>query len=155
MGTIFRNRQIDYFTEDYDPQVTERALELVHEDKHDFIVAYHQEYDDLMHRFGPESPEAVAAAKRHVETFVRFWQVTEQHWQAYSRVLLFAPDHGAHHKENGGQPPGEKRGTVPGSRTGPSEGTVPVFLGDHGEDIPEDMEVTHFWRVQPASPADV
>jgi 2-polyprenyl-3-methyl-5-hydroxy-6-metoxy-1,4-benzoquinol methylase len=166
MDIIFRNRPIDYFTEDYDPQVTERTLELVREDKHDFIVAYHQEYDDLMHRFGPESPEAVAAAKRHVETFVRLWQATEQHWQAHNRVLVFTPDHGAHNKAaDGGEPPlfpqgvTGARATTSGSRVHRLRGGAPEVrglgekhLGDHGEDIPEDMEVTHFWCVRPAAP---
>ena len=50
MDIIFRSRPIDYFTEDYDPQVTERALELVRDGNHDFIVAYNQEYDDTLHR---------------------------------------------------------------------------------------------------------
>jgi len=125
MDIIFRNRAIDYYTGDYDPQVLELALELVREDRHDFIVAYNQEYDDVLHKLGPESHEAVAAARRHVETFVRLWQATEEHWAGHNRALLFAPDHGAHFDVERGR-------------------------GDHGEDIPEDMDVLHFWRVSPA-----
>ncbi len=129
MDIIFRSRAIDYFTEDYDSQVTERALELVREGRHEFIVAYNQEYDDVMHKNGPESPEAVAAATRHVETFIRLWQAAEEHWAAHNRALLFVSDHGAHVTS------GEKK-------------------GDHGEDTPEDMHVLHFWRVRSATPAD-
>jgi hypothetical protein len=127
MDIIFRSRPIDYFTEDYDPQVTERALELVRDGNHDFIVAYNQEYDDTLHRTRHDGPEALAAAKRHVETFVRLSQATEEHWAGYNHALLFTPDHGAHFD-------------------------VVKGLGDHGDDIPEDMDVLHFWRVRPAAP---
>lgn len=134
---IFRNRAIDYFTQESDQQVIELALELVRADKHDFIVAYNQEYDDVLHRTGPESPEAVAAAQRHVEAFVLFRQATEEFWAAHSRALLFAPDHGGH--------------TVPPSAIGNSElGISSLPRGDHGADIPEDMDVLHFWRVRAA-----
>ena len=125
MDIIFRNRPIDYFTEDYDQQVTERALELVRRGEHDFIVAYNQEYDDTLHRTRHDGPEAVAAAKRHVDTFVRLWQATEEHWAGHNRALLFAPDHGAHFDVAKGK-------------------------SDHGQDIPEDMDVLHFWRFRPA-----
>jgi hypothetical protein len=125
MDIIFRNRSIDYFTEEYDQPVTERALELVRDDRHDFIVAYNQEYDDTLHRTRHDGPEALAAAERHVETFVRLWQATEEHWAGYNRALVFAPDHGAHFDAAKGR-------------------------GDHGEDIPEDMDVLHFWRFRPA-----
>jgi len=94
MDIIFRNRPIDYFTEGDDQQVTGRALELVRDNKHDFIVAYNQEYDDTLHRTRHDGPEALAAAARHVGTFERFLQATEESWAANSRALLFAPDHG-------------------------------------------------------------
>lgn len=125
MDIIFRNRPIDYYTEEDDQQVTERALELVRDNKYDFIVAYHQEYDDTVHRTRHDGPEALAAAGRHVETFVRLSQATEEHWAGHNRALLFAPDHGAHFDAAKGR-------------------------GDHCDDIPEDMDVLHFWRVRAA-----
>ncbi|MBM3315822.1 methyltransferase domain-containing protein, partial [candidate division WOR-3 bacterium] len=129
MDIIFRNRAIDYFTENDDAAVTKRTLELLGRGKHEFIVAYHQEYDDVLHKTAPDSAEALAAAQRHVETFVLFCQAVEEHWQRVDRAVVFAPDHGAHFD------------TTKGS-------------GDHGEDIPEDMEVLHCWRVRPAVPVD-
>jgi hypothetical protein len=125
MDIIFRNRQIDYFTEQDDAAVFARALLLLKEDRHDFIVSYNQEYDDTLHRTRHDSPEAEAAAQRHVETFVRLWQATEEHWAGHNRALLFAPDHGAHFDAVEGK-------------------------GDHGEDTPEDMDVLHFWRLRAA-----
>jgi hypothetical protein len=64
-----------------------------------------------------------------VETFVRLWQATEEHWVGHSRALLFTPDHGAHYDAEKGK-------------------------GDHGEDIPEDMDVLHFWKFRAAASAD-
>jgi hypothetical protein len=122
---IFRNRPIDYFTEEDDAAVVKRTLSLLSDDRHDFMVSYNQEYDDTLHRTRHDGPEALAAAGRHVETFVRLRQETEEHWVRYNRALLFVSDHGAHFDAAKGK-------------------------GDHGEDIPEDMEVTHFWCLRPA-----
>jgi len=128
MDIIFRNRQIDYFTEEDDAAVMARTLALLNDDRHDFIVSYNQEYDDTLHRTRHDSPEALAAAGRHVETFGRLWQATEEHWAGYNRALLLTPDHGAHFDAAKGR-------------------------GDHDEDKPEDMDVLHFWRIRPAASA--
>jgi len=125
MDIVFRTRAIDCFSQDNDAQATELALELVRAGEHDFIVAYNQEYDDTLHRTRHDGPEALAAAGRHVETFVRLWQAVEEHWAGHARALLFTPDHGAHYDAVKGK-------------------------GDHGEEIPEDMDVLHFWHLASA-----
>jgi 2-polyprenyl-3-methyl-5-hydroxy-6-metoxy-1,4-benzoquinol methylase len=112
-----------------DAAVLKRTLLLLEEDQHDFIVSYNQEYDDTLHRTRHDGPEALAAAGRHAETFVRLWQATEGQWAARDRVLLFVSDHGAHYDAAKGK-------------------------SDHGEDVPEDMDVLHFWRVRPAASGD-
>jgi hypothetical protein len=120
---MYRERGLDHFAEDYDPQVTARAISLLEADEHDLIVAYHQEYDDTMHRHGPFAPEAVQAARNNVESFVEIAQAFDTHWRAYNRVLAFTPDHGAHaNPERGG--------------------------GTHGDDIADDMEITHFFGLR-------
>ena len=119
---IFRNRAIDYFSETYDPEVTERTLQLLEEDRHDFVLAYHQEYDDTLHRTTPRSPEAVEALKSHVDAFVRLARAAHESWSPYHRVLGFVPDHGAHVDPHTGK-------------------------GTHGLDIHEDMDVRHFYGV--------
>ena len=129
MDIIFRNRAIDYFTEADDAAVLERTLQLLKDDGHDFIVSYNQGYDDELHRTSPDSPEAVAAATRHVETFLRLWQATEEHWPGYNRALVLVSDHGAHFDAAKGK-------------------------GDHCDDIPEDMDVVHFWRLRRATHPD-
>lgn len=118
---IFRGRPVDYFSEKYDGEVTARALELIEAGGHDFILAYHQEYDDLVHASGPWKDEAIAAVKRHTESFLKLAAAFDRKWAGVPRAVLFAPDHGAH--------------------TDPDTGK-----GVHGEDIPADMDIAHFWR---------
>lgn len=127
VDTIFRKRELDYYSEEYDPQVSERALELLAADQHELIVAYHQEYDDALHRTQPESDEALAAARRHVETYIELCRAADERWRIHNRVVLFAPDHGAH--------------------IDPATGR-----GVHGDDIPDDVEVTVFVRLARAAP---
>jgi hypothetical protein len=116
---IFRNRAMDYFPEEYDRQVTDRTVDLLRADTHDLILAYHQEYDDSLHATTIESEQSMAAAQHHVASFIRLCEVFNQRWSHYDRLVIFAPDHGGHDE------------TVTGH-------------GTHGDDIPEDMLVTHF-----------
>ncbi len=117
---IFRNRDMEYYTEEYDPQVTIRTLDLIGRDHHDLIVAYHQEYDDTLHKTTPFSDEAIDAARRHGETFQQLLKAAAIAWKGRRWAVAVTPDHGAHIQADG--------------------------LGTHGDDIPEDMEVTHFWN---------
>jgi len=119
---IFRNRPLDYFSEAYDSEVTARTLQLLEADGHDFVLAYHQEYDDALHRTTPRAPEAIEAMQRHVASFVQLARAVEECWSAYDRMLGFVPDHGGHVDPDTGK-------------------------GTHGVDIPEDMDVQHFYGV--------
>ncbi|MBN1423949.1 hypothetical protein JXA88_05265 [Candidatus Fermentibacteria bacterium] len=120
MDLIFRGRAIDYFSEDYDPEVTEATLGVLQLDRHDLVVAYHQEYDDLLHETTPFSPRALRAAERHVESFRRMARVAHRAWRRHPHAVVFAPDHGA----------------VLDPATG---------KGTHGGDSPDEMNVAHFW----------
>ena len=126
MDILFRGREIDYFSEAYDNEVTKCTLELVEADDHDLIIAYHQEYDDALHESDPRSPEALAAVGNHIRSFVSFADVCDAAWGGHTRLVTFAPDHGAH--------------------LDPSTGK-----GTHGDDIPEDMQLTHFFGLSPAA----
>jgi hypothetical protein len=117
---IFRGREMDYFSEDYDPQVTARALRLLEGDEHGFILAYHQEYDDSLHATTIGSGRSLAAARHHVADFIRLCEAFNKHWSRHDRLAVFAPDHGGHDDTATGQ-------------------------GTHGDDIPDDMLVTHFF----------
>lgn len=117
---IFRGRPLDYFSEIYDDAVTDRVLKLIQADRHEFILAYHQEYDDALHKTTPSSPEAMDALTSHIKSFDTLARATKLHWKQHDRAVMFAPDHGAH------VDPATGRGT-------------------HGDDIPEDMELIHFF----------
>jgi hypothetical protein len=119
---IFRERDIEYYSEPYDPEVTERTLEILRADRHDLVVCYHQAYDDTLHRAGPYAEEAVEAARNHAADYERLCAAAAGSWRAHDHVVVATPDHGGH----------EVKGPEP--------------RGDHGEDIPEDMDVVHFWR---------
>jgi hypothetical protein len=122
---LFRDRQITYCLESYDAEATEKALELIGRNGHDLIVLYNQEYDDGVHRTQPFSPDCVAAFRNHMSTIERLEDAVARSWTSHHRAFVIAPDHGAHLD----------------AATG---------LGDHGLDIPEDMEVSHWYRVQAA-----
>jgi hypothetical protein len=104
--------------------VTEKALSLVAADRHDLIVAYHQEYDDVMHATGPLAPRALRGARNHVEAFEDLAAAIDAAWARHPRALVFAPDHGAH----------------PDPATGG---------GAHGTAADADMDLAHFWAVRP------
>ncbi len=123
---LFRDRDIDYITGPDDASVQECALDLVREDRHDLVVVYHQAYDDALHAGDPFGPAALAAMDDHSRDFALLVEAALEHWVAHSSICVFAPDHGAHSNPETGR-------------------------GDHGLDIPEDMEVEHFWRFEPAS----
>lgn len=120
VGGSAGDRELDYFSEKYDPEVTNRTLQLLEADSHDFVLAYHQEYDDTLHRTTPRASVAIEAMRRHVASFVRLAQAADKSWGSYHRVLGFVPDHGGHIDPETGK-------------------------GAHGIDTPEDMDVQHFY----------
>ncbi|MBN2543144.1 alkaline phosphatase family protein [bacterium] len=122
MDVIFRHRDIDYYSKRYDEQATERALELIEQGLHDVIVVYNQEYDDVLHRTTPESPEAINAVMNHVDSFNRIASAVEEHWKGFKSFIAFTPDHGAHIDKI------SRKGT-------------------HGDNVPEDMQVVHLYGI--------
>lgn len=117
---IFRGRDIDYYSEEYDKQVKQRTLELLTE--YDFIVAYQQSYDDTLHRLGPYSEDALQALFNHVEDFAELAEGFNNDWSGFNRCIIFAPDHGAHYDA------AKKKGS-------------------HGENVKEDMDLLHFFGI--------
>lgn len=119
MSRLYLERSMDYYFLPYDGEVNEKALELIERNEHDLIAVYNQEYDDVMHHTWPESPEALRAMRNHIATFSRLADAANTSWAGYDRLVGFMTDHGIHTGENG-------RGT-------------------HGEAIPEDMNIMHFF----------
>lgn len=120
VDVIFRGRSMDYFSAPTDGDVTVRALDLIESGIHDLILVYHQEYDDSLHETDPFDPGALAAAARHIEAFSEIAGRARDCYKGRPYMLIFAPDHGAHADPETGR-------------------------GTHGDDIPEDMEVLHFF----------
>ena len=119
---IFRNREIAYFPEVDDKAVTQRVLEVIRCDEYDVIVAYQADYDDNLHLTEPFSPICIQALVQHIQDFKEMAEAAILQWKNVGHVIAFAPDHGAH--------------------TNPATGK-----GDHGLDIPEDMDIFHCYGI--------
>jgi len=120
---IFRNRNIDYYNEKYDPHVTFRVLDIIKEHKYDFILAYHQEYDDVSHMSHPEGDMALRAFRNNIHSFHKMSTLFYRENQEYNRLTGFFPDHGNHFDSELG-------------------------VGTHGSNSSEDMNLRHFWGIK-------
>ncbi len=118
MDLIFRGRAISYFSMPDDFAVEEQAMNLMNSENYDVVVAYQQAYDDNLHAYGVFSQEALNAAEEHISSFEKVFKVFMEAWKGYKKLILFAPDHGAHNVDG--------RGT-------------------HGDNVPSDMQLKHFY----------
>ena len=121
---IFRKRNIRYFSELNDLDVTRWTTEIVESGNYDCIVAYHCEYDETLHAMTPFCPEAIQALQNHISAFAQLAKTVDDCWHRYNRIIVFAPDHGAHIDPESGK-------------------------GVHGDNIPEDMDVQHYFGIKP------
>lgn len=126
---IFRERNMDYFSERYDGEVEERTVDLLEKNRHNLIIVYQQEYDDLLHKNNPFSDLCIQAVTNHVRSFVRIARTALYAWSGHNNAIIFAPDHGAHADSASGH-------------------------GDHGVDIPEDMQLFHWYGINSARTRD-
>ena len=110
---------MDYYVVSYDKEAVEKGIELIKDKKYDFLVIYNQEYDDSIHFTHPKSWKAKRALDHYAEYFKRIGEAVAATGE---RTLLgYAPDHGVHREW--------------------------YLLGNHGKDIPKDMEISHFYHV--------
>ena len=123
MAKIFLERDMDYWLFPTVEEVTAKAVELILEDSYDFIAVYNTYYDLKMHKFGPESVEALAELRSNAEDFAMFDTLIRKHWQGHNTLLGFAMDHGCHEIDGG--------------------------CGSHGLDMPEDLNILHFYKAYP------
>lgn len=123
ISKIFLDRPMDYFIYDTVEEVNAKAAELIAAKEHDILVIYNGNYDSTMHRFAPESPEALEALRANTAQFDKFVSLVRKHWADEDTLVAFAPDHGCHPIDGG--------------------------LGSHGLDMPEDMLITHFYGALP------
>ena len=131
MTRIFRDRPLDYFVANSDCESEEITHRLIHEDRHDVISTYVMDYDYIQHRRGPEDPESLAALRSHMDRFARLIDHIRCAWSAHNTLFVFTSDHGNHAVD------------------------LPDKKGDHGDDIPEDRNVLHFWGCAAERPHDL
>lgn len=120
MSQIYLERKMDYYIYDTVEEVDAKAAELIIEDKYDFLTVYNKDYDAKMHKFGPEGVEALAELRSNSEDFAMFDVLIEKHWKKHNTLIGFAMDHGCHEIDAG--------------------------CGSHGLDMPEDLNIVHFYK---------
>ena len=125
MAHIYNERTIDYYYYDTLPEINAKAADLIREDRHDFIAVYNANYDDIMHKSGPESIEALSELRVDSHAFAMFADLIKTHWSNHNTLLGFAMDHGCHEIDGG--------------------------CGSHGLDMEEDINICHFYGAYPAA----
>lgn len=123
LANIFNERKMDYFFEDYDNEVIAKTVELIKKDEYDFIVVYNQEFDDVMHRSHPNSKRSQKALDHHAQSFDILGRYVSECWKRHNTLLGCATDHGTHREW--------------------------YLLGQHCKNIPEDMNIKHYYGVIP------
>ncbi len=94
-------------------------------------------YDDSIHETWPESPKSLHAMRCHNQQFAQLAEKTAEVWADYDTFIAYITDHGIHADHH--------------SFDGPIKD--PDGRGNHYADIPEDMNVTHFFGIQPGRSA--
>ena len=120
ISVIFLERQMDYYIYPTLEEVNNKAVELLEGDRYDLIVVYNPDYDANMHRCGPEGEAALKALDADAAAFARLEAAARRGWAGKKALIGFAPDHGCHEIDGN--------------------------LGSHGLDMPEDMNVIHFYK---------
>ncbi len=120
LSKIFLEREMDYFFYPTLEEVNAKAAELIVRDEYDFLVVYNGNYDTIMHKFGPESVEALSELRANSEAFAMFDALISEHWSKHNTLVGFAMDHGCHE--------------------------IDGDAGSHGLDMPEDLNIVHLYK---------
>ena len=124
MSKIYLEREMDYYIFDSVDEINAKAAELIIADEHDFIAVYNTNYDSLMHKFGPESVEALSELRANSHAFAELSTLVDRHWSKHNTLVGFAMDHGCHEIDGG--------------------------CGSHGLDMDEDLHIVHHFMAYPA-----
>lgn len=125
LSQIYLGRNMDYLHSEKGGRlgvaaVNAMAAEAILRDEHDFILIYNGNYDSIMHKFGPESPEALAELRANCQTFSWISELIENNWKHHNTLVGFAMDHGCHEIDGG--------------------------CGSHGLDMAEDINIVHLYK---------
>ncbi len=127
VSKIFLGRDMDYFImpagADADELAVEKGLELIKSDKYDLVVIYNGMYDSVMHATYPESEDAMEWLNHHTKAYERIYDTARDIAvsKGHRTLIGYATDHGVHTNEAG--------------------------RGAHGLDIPEDINIEHFYDI--------
>ncbi len=125
LSKIFLERGMDYFILPTFEDVHKKALEIIAADEYDFVLIYNTSYDATMHRNAPEGEPSLQMLQDNMKKFDEIATAVRAHWTSHNTLIGFAPDHGCHEIDGG--------------------------LGSHGLDMPEDLNIMHFYGVIPQS----
>ena len=120
LAKIYLERDMDYFIYDTVEEIHAKTAELIMADEYDFYVVYNDTYDTIMHRYGPESTEALAALYANSQGFAALSVLIENNWKQHNTLVGFAMDHGCHEIDGG--------------------------CGSHGLDMEEDIQIVHRYK---------
>ena len=129
MSKIFLERNMDYRIYENLDDLNAETMRMIAEDQYDVIICYNGNYDFRMHKFGPESTRSLAEIRCNTRYYALFHNLINHYWKGHNTLMGFAMDHGCHnsnfyHKEK-------------------------LYLGDHGDETPEDMNILHFYSAIP------
>ena len=127
LSRIFLERNMDYyhFEEGDIEDVNAKAMEVIREDAHDFIVIYNGNYESVMHKNGPESARSLAELRVNAHMFAALSKLIQENWKHHNTLMGFAMDHGCHEIDGN--------------------------CGSHGLDMPEDLNIVHLYKGYPKS----
>jgi len=121
LSLIFGERPMDYYILPDTDACNEKAMELIERDEYDFMLLYNGDYDATMHRNAPEGAASLAKLQKNIGVFAAVHDKIKACRGSHRTLLGFAPDHGCHEIDGG--------------------------LGSHGLDMPEDLNILHFYTV--------
>lgn len=120
ISKIFLEREMDYIICKTPDECNENALRVIQQDQHDIVVVYNGNYDATMHRWGPEAEESLAQLEHNARSFETLSRAAMNTWKGKPSMAAYLPDHGCHEIDSN--------------------------LGSHGLDMPEDMNIVHFYN---------
>lgn len=120
LSKIYLEREMDYFIYPTVEEVNAKAVEVLLKDEYDFIVIYNRNFDATMHKFGPESVEALSELRANARTFGMIVELIKTHWKKHNTLVGFAMDHGCHEIDGN--------------------------AGSHGLDMEEDLNICHLYK---------
>ena len=124
---IFLGRDMDYYIIPAeavaDENAVKKGIELINSDAYDLVVIYNGMYDSVMHATFPESEMAMEWLHHHTMAYERIYEAAKavSESKGHRTLIGYATDHGVHTNAYG--------------------------RGAHGEYIPEDINIRHFYDI--------